>query len=215
MTLQALEIKKKRKMIKAYYFIKSFLPLLLSHHPQCGDFESHTLKFKKYRLCIGCFIGYPSAFLGIILLGLLHVSIFISSEFLFSIGFIFISFFFLSPLGLIKNKLLKVFQKSIIGIGSSFVYWGIRLLLVPRSTKYLLFAIIFGIILTFLNLYHTLGFLKTCQKCKTPFNWAICDGFKDIRENLVKYGLRNYLDPMRKFSFRILEKRKVKIANSN
>jgi len=48
--------------------LKSFFPLFLSHHPECKHFKGHTIKVGKVRLCIGCFIGYPSAILGIFLI---------------------------------------------------------------------------------------------------------------------------------------------------
>jgi len=41
--------------------------LLLSHHPLCEKFESHTFKVGKYHLCKGCFLGYPTAVIVILL----------------------------------------------------------------------------------------------------------------------------------------------------
>jgi hypothetical protein len=215
MAYQVLKCKKKKKLQLIFNVIKSFLPLILSHHPNCGDFKTHTIKIKGYQFCIGCFVGYPSALIGMGLIGLSYLPLILSSEAFFIIGAILIFSFILSPLGIIRSKPIKIIQKFTIGMGASFTYWGIRLLTIPRTDKYVLFLLIFGPLVSILNLYHTYGFLKTCKKCATPFNWAICDGFKMIRENFARYNLYNYLEPMSEFSQKIEEKRKLKKNTSH
>ena len=67
------EERKRNKISNALLYVISFWPLLLSHHPECEKFKNHTLNIGKIRFCIGCFIGYPIAILGMFLIPILRI----------------------------------------------------------------------------------------------------------------------------------------------
>ena len=183
----------KSQLLRFFQIIRSFIPLLLSHHPECQKFKDHTLKVGKVRLCIGCFVGYPSTFIGIYVLFLINLIFIISSQFLIIIGIILISAFFLGPIGLITKKTQKIFQKIIIGFGVAFLFWGIYFLPYTPFIRTLSIFFIFGGILSILNFYHGYNFLIKCYHCQVPFNWGRCSGFTSIHKNFEKFGLNNIL----------------------
>jgi len=186
----------------------SFWPLLLSHHPECEKFYNPTINIgKKVRLCIGCFIGYPVAILGIFLLPLFNITSLIPIDYFLLISIILLATFILSPLKLTENKTVKILQKALIGLGSSFLYWYIMTRPNPRIVNIVIFYFSFGAILSILNIYHVLGFILTCYKCETPFLWGSCDGQITIRNNFEKFGLNNIFLTFEEFSNSIKERR--------
>lgn len=196
------------KIKLAFFYFRSFLPLLLSHHPACESFKGHTINIKKIRLCIGCFVGYPTAVLGIILIDLLNLDMIISSEIFLILGIIFISSFFLSLLNLIRNKALKILQKFLIGLGASFLFWGIMLLPNPKILNIWIAFMTLSFLIGLLNIYHTYTFYRNCAKCEIPFDWARCDGLLPIRNNLKKHNLKNVFQSFDIISEHFLAKRK-------
>ena len=94
-------------------------PFLLSHHPDCDKFAiNHTINVGKYRFCIGCFVGYPTAIIGILAFYFLNLVNLLDSLFLLVIALILLATFFLSPLNLTKIKTIKIIQKFLINIYS-------------------------------------------------------------------------------------------------
>ncbi len=204
--------KNRGKLKKLILYGKSFLPFFLSHHPECEKFKNHVIKCGNQGLCIGCFIGYPTAFLAFMIFRILNISNIISSNSIIIISLIFLTTFFLSPLNLIKGKRLKILQKFIIGIGAALLFYWIMELPNSRKTNLLIGFIILNFLLTSLNLYHVYGFLKTCYKCESPFDWGNCTGFCAIRERMEKYNLKNILINLERFSYRLKEKRDHKLS---
>ncbi len=168
---------------------------LLSHHPVCENFDNHTINIGKYRFCIGCYVGYPTAIIGLLLLWILNIffAIFIYSTYLLIISVVLISSFVLSPLNLTKIKIIKIFQKFFIGLGGAFLFWWIWLQNYVFIVKFMYLLVIFGFLLTALNAYHLYGDRKICKKCEYSLNWEICPGFKEIFECFKRYNLRNIL----------------------
>lgn len=204
---------KRSKMIKLFLYIWSFLPLLLSHHPECEEFKDHTLNFKKVKLYIGCFVGYPSTIIGIQVILFFNINFIISSQILIIIGILLMSIILLSPLKQIKKKKQKIVQKIIIGIGGAFLFCGIRRLPNPPNIRFLLLYFTFGGIISVLNLYHAYGFFSHCYQCTVPFNWGKCSGFSSIQNNLEKYDLNNFLLLIQDFSNYIKMRREKKNSN--
>jgi len=185
-------LKRRGKIQNFLLYFKSFLPLILSHHPECERFQGHTIKIGKYGLCIGCFVGYPAAIIGLIIIRILNLGSIIPSIFFFIFGIVFIASFIASPLNLIKTKSIKIIQKIIIGIGSSFLFYWILDLPININFKFNLFLIILWSLLSLFNLHHIYSFYKMCKKCQTPFEWATCSGFNSIKNNLHKYRLNDF-----------------------
>ena len=196
------------KIKNGILYIYSFWPLILSHHPECDKFNNHTINFgKNVRLCIGCFVGYPIAILGMFLLPLFNITSLIPVDYFLPISIVLLATFILSPLKLTKNKTVKIIQKALIGLGSSFLFWYIMTRPNPRIVNIFIFYFSFGAILTILNIYHVLGFILTCYKCETPFLWGSCGGLISIRKNFEKFGLDNFFLSFEEFSNSIKEKR--------
>ncbi len=40
---------------------KPIEPIVLAHHPSCEKFSHHTFTFRGRKLCLGCFVMYPTA----------------------------------------------------------------------------------------------------------------------------------------------------------
>ena len=198
---------KKSNLKGSLLILKSFFPLFLSHHPECNHFSGHTLKVGKVRLCIGCFVGYPSAIFGIFLISVLDLKRFITLQAYLNIGIVFLFLFFLSFTGLTKIKLVKVIQKFLIGIGSSFLFWGIWYQPLSFLERYNIFFTVFGFILSVLNMYHVYGFYTNCNNCDIPFGWYTCEGFKSIRLKFEKYNLGNIFKALENYSKKIIQKR--------
>ena len=211
-----IKVKQRGKLLKFLLYGKSFLPLFLSHHPECEIFgKSHTINIGKFRFCIGCFIGYPAAFIALFLINLLNLSNSIFYQFFLPFSIIFLATFILSPLKLTKNKKIKIIQKTFIGIGAALLYSWIMGLPNPARTNATIAFIILYILITILNIYHAYGFLNACYKCESPFDWGRCPGFKSIRNNMEKYNLFNFLIYLEEFSYKVKEKRENKKKVSN
>ncbi len=191
--MQETNIERSKKELSKFQefklYIKCFKSMILSHHPKCENFEGHTLNIGKYRLCIGCFVGYPSAIIGIFGILFLNLNNNIETTSFFIFGLLFLSTFLWSPLGLTKIKKIKILQKFLIGIGSSMLFWGIWTLSNPFIIKLLIFLGIFGALLLILNLYHAHGFQDNCIKCEYSHKWDVCPGFREIRKCLEKNDL--------------------------
>ena len=191
-------------------YTKCFIPIFLTHHPECEKFKGHTIKCRGKEFCIGCFIGYPTAIIALPILTLVEINKLIPSHFLFLMSIISISTFFLNPLHLTKNKTIKIVQKFLIGFGAALLIIWIMGLPQPRSSNIITVLIVFNILLVLLNLYHAYGILHTCYNCETPFDWGKCSGFCTIRTRMERYNLNNFLLNLEDFSNKIKERRIIK-----
>jgi len=207
--------KKRGTLIKFFLYGKSFIPFLLSHHPECEKFKGHTLNIGRYKLCIGCFIGYPAAFIAILVTPFLNLHNLVPSQILLILGLIFLATFVLSPLNLTKIKSIKIIQKILIGIGAALLFWGIMTSPNPRSTNKIVSLLVIMILISLLNVYHVYGLYHICYKCDTPFDWGKCLGFQTIRDNFKKENLSNFLIKLEDFSNSIKEKREKVDTNNN
>ena len=83
------------KIKRFFLYLRSFGPLFLSHHPECERFKEHTINIGRIKLCIGCFVGYPTAILGIYMLSFLNYIQDVSPHFLILLSITFLLTFFL------------------------------------------------------------------------------------------------------------------------
>ena len=103
------KVNQQGKFLKFLLYGKSFLSLLSAHHPECEKFsKSHTINIGKIRFCIGCFVGYPVAFIALFLINFLNLNSSILYSFFLTFSIIFLATFILSPLKLTKNKKIKI-----------------------------------------------------------------------------------------------------------
>jgi len=195
---------------KGFLHFLSFWPLILSHHPECERFKGHTLNFGNVHLCIGCFVGYPTAIIGIFLISSFNISSLIPYQSFLIIGLGLLSTFFLSIINLTKIKVVKIIQKFLMGIGASFLFWWIWYGETSINVRFYTFSYTFSIILGILNFYHVYGFFTTCYKCNTPFAWGSCSGFNFLRAYEDKHDLRNLFVGMDSYTQKVLRKREEK-----
>jgi hypothetical protein len=186
------------KRIKRY--LKAIKPLILSHHPDCEEFEAHAVTVGSKRLCIGCFIGYPTMFISIILIALLNIKQFLPHTWFLYIAVGFSSTFFLSFTALTEIRIIKIIQKILMATGAGFLFWWIFYSARPFIVQLLYFFMIFGILSLILNAYHMYGIYRTCKKCKYHSDWKNCPGFGPLYRFLEENNLPNYLKSMKKHS---------------
>jgi hypothetical protein len=195
------------KIKKFLLYGKSFLPFFLSHHPECESFKEHTLKAGKIKLCIGCFIGYPTAVGTFFLIRIFNFYFLLSTQPFFILSLVLLGTFFLSPLKLTKYKKIKIIQKFLIGIGAAMLINWIMERPYSNIINMRMAFIVFYFLFIILNFYHVYGILGSCYTCETPFNWGRCAGFCNIRVRMEKNRLNNFLIKFENFSNRLLEKR--------
>ncbi len=179
---------------KLKLYLRSIKPLLLSHHPDCENFKEHTFSIGTKKFCIGCFIGYPFAFIGVITIYIINLFLNFSSDLLLIVGLILMSSFILSPLKLTKRKSIKILQKAIFNLGGAFLFWWIFFLPNPFFINFLLFFFIFSFLLLLVNTYHAYSFYRTCKKCEFSLDWENCPGFKKLFEYCNSNNLPNLFD---------------------
>jgi len=152
---------------------------LLSHHPTCKEFEEHTFSLFGKKFCIGCFIGYPSAIIGIIIATeLLQISDDYSKS-VFWVGMAFPSTIFLSFTPLTEKKTIKIIQKVLIGFGAGFLLTFIYYM--PTQNKVLNFVVVFLLATSLnliLNIIHYRNHNKICSQCEYEPQTNKCSGLR-------------------------------------
>jgi hypothetical protein len=178
--------------LKLYF--KGIKPLILSHHPSCEKFKDHTFKIGTKDYCIGCFIGYPFAIIGVITIYILNLYTHLGSNLLFITGLILMSSFILSPLKLTNKRSIKIVQKILFNLGGAFLFWWIFFLPNSFIINFILFFFIFSFLLLLVNAYHAFSFYRTCKKCEFSLDWQNCPGFKTLFEYCHSNNLPNLFD---------------------
>ena len=208
--MEGMNSKKKtlRFQIKRYlYYVRSFFPLFLSHHPECDRFEAHTLKIGKTRLCIGCFVAYPTGLFSLTLFNVLQLDLLLSPLLLLLFSFLFNITLFLSFTKLTEIKIIKVFQKASIAIGVALLLIWIKALPFSRNTQISLSISIIWTYLILFNFKHMFTFLNICYNCPLIFRWGECPGFETMRNYWESHNLMNILLSMEEFSLKMKKKK--------
>ncbi|MHA1797359.1 MAG: hypothetical protein ACTSVY_02830 [Candidatus Helarchaeota archaeon] len=178
---------KKIELIKKIkHFFSQYGSLLLSHHPDCDEYKNHVFKIGKKRFCIGCFIGFPSMFLTILIIFFLGIPNYISHSYLFLIGLILLSSYLLKLIPFMKSVRGRICIRSLFGIGLGFLFWGIFASPLSLAENLIVFIFIFGSFYTFYSTSRVISIHITCHKCKHEHDWKKCPGFKSIRNHEFK-----------------------------
>ncbi|MHA1689461.1 MAG: hypothetical protein ACTSYC_10945 [Promethearchaeota archaeon] len=202
--------KEKKNGIKnLFLYLLSFIPILISHHPECERFKAHVFNCKGIKLCVGCFIAYPTGSLALTLFFFINLDKILPPYLLLSLAFVFNASTLLSLTRLTRNRLVKSVQKGAIATGVAFLLIWIKAipLSVPISTKISLSVIIIVIFLGLYNFKHVFTFLNTCYSCPFIFQWWRCPGFISIRKKWEQHGLTNLFASMEGFSMRMKERK--------
>jgi hypothetical protein len=115
----------KEKTDKQQPLFRKIRSILLNHHPEREKFKNHTIKLVSCHFCIGCFVGYPTAIIGILLFRIFEFYALFNPNTLLLLGTAFLLFLLLSPLNLTNQNVVKIFQKLCIALGSIFLFWWI------------------------------------------------------------------------------------------
>ena len=143
-------------------------PMILSHHPSCLRYKDHTINIGKIKLCIGCFVGYPTTILTFIICYFMIIPNLDITWWLYLIGGILFSMNLLSLTNLTDKKRLKIFQKASIGIGAGIILALSLKFLSQYSSILQAFLMYLGVIILIipLGLLHYRTFKYTCRDCK-------------------------------------------------
>ncbi len=159
--------------------IKKYKYYIFAHHPKCENFNNDTFRIRSTEFCIGCFIGYPSALIGIFIgyyaffLPKLNPYILIAAQFLM------ISTIFLSFTSLTEKKVVKIFQKLFVGLGSG-IFIGTTYFLFPggQTTKIIVTVFIILFLNAPIQVLHYRNMNKICDGCEYQPIWNQCPGLE-------------------------------------
>lgn len=155
-------------------------PFLLAHHPSCDTFSNHTLNIRGWKLCLGCFVIYPSAIISLALLFFLQD--------LHSIDYLMAFYIALAMFGI--NSIRKIIYKDnlpksvqvvfrvILGISLASMLYSIWL--APQPEQYYLIALFLAIAIGY-NIFNSKKMLKTCKECDQYQNFPKCEGLNNIK----------------------------------
>ena len=154
-----------------------FRPILFAHHPSCKYFTKHTLNIKNLRFCIGCFIGYPSALVSLLLFHNLYFSKYEATPLFIIIGILCFLPIFLSLTNITKIKPIKIGQKFSVGIGSGMIIAYLLAVVAPSSilSGFFWFFGIISILLAPVGYLHYRTMTAACANCPDQWNPVICD----------------------------------------
>ncbi len=206
-TNRNVKLKRTQKIRNIFGYVVSFSSFFLSHHPECERFKGHTQDVRNIRLCLGCFFGYPAAIGVLIFHKIFNIYSLISPLNLFILGVAFISTFFLSLLKLTNIKGIKIIQKILMGMGSSFVILWIFQLPNPKNVNLFFAVITINLLLLGFGMYHVYGIWSKCFNCNTPFDWGYCPGFRSAIRNFEKRNLPNFLINFHEYSTFLINRR--------
>ncbi len=168
-----------------------------SHHPPCYRFRNHTVKVGKYRYCIGCYVGYTSGVLGLILAIVLQYAIsgvYLNPYVFLGIGLAFWSAQLLSLISASEIHAVKITQKALIGFGGAWVVF-FTFLIIPSHivVKIIVALIVMSVLLLPVKILHVRKTRDICKNCKWYKNDSVCpDRFKPERIYSEKDIRKNY-----------------------
>lgn len=167
-------------------FFRAIKPIVWSHHPLCEEYKDHTLRILGKDICIGCFVGYTSAIIFLLIGSLTGLFSTLTQQLLWRYGWLFSAGFLFSLFRLTKYKPLKIFSKILIGMGLAFFL--VAIWVYPWIIGVKILAIFLFLQMTFIiiNLVRALDMYHTCKKCAFKADWDHCPGMGIIMQNLNK-----------------------------
>ncbi len=170
---------KKEKKTGILHILKKYKYYIFAHHPKCDKFNNDTFRIGSTEFCIGCFIGYPSALIGIFIgyfaffLPKFNPIILIAGSFLMMCTIL------LSFTTLTEIKVVKIFQKFFVGLGSG-IFIGTAYFIIPGGHLLKIFATLLSILLLNfpIQVLHYRNMNKKCDACEYEPGWNQCLGFQ-------------------------------------
>jgi len=183
---EEVQVTKMKLGTKIKLALQAIKPIITSHHPLCEQYSDHSFHLFGRDWCIGCYIGYPSGVLMLLvgyLTGLFQ-SLDIST--LFIIGASLMGSYILSIVGLTKIRWIKITSKIPLGAGAAFL---IAALLNFSSLIWLgvlLSFLLIQAILIVINVKRAVEMKKTCAECEYESDHNNCPGMHPVMEKLNK-----------------------------
>lgn len=165
----------------------SLKPILFSHHPLCERFKNHSFNFLGQKFCIGCFIGYPSSII-MLVLGYLGIFSFFNTSTLWISGFILYTIYIIYSISSSEKIIHKILSKIFIGTGTAFIVAGIFSLQLQFWAKLTICFVLITTILIFLTWKRLRYMKKTCKECEYESDQNNCPGMGIINKNLSNIG---------------------------
>ena len=155
------------------YFKKN--PFLLAHHPSCESFSDHTLNFRGWRLCMGCFVIYPSAIVSLIVIYVLSNIFTFDYLAMFAGSVIFFTINLIRKLVFRDNlqKRAQIVFRVILGISLALILTAIWL--APQAQRLHVILLFLAIAIGY-NVFNGKKYLGTCKKCSRYPDFPKCEG---------------------------------------
>jgi hypothetical protein len=182
------------KKIADFFYVMR--PIMLSHHPICEEYNDHSFRMFGRDFCIGCFIGYPSAIIALIIGYLSGLFFLFNGTILLLIGIVFNLSYLLSIFGLTKRKPIKIVSKILIGIGSAFVIAAIMTIPLLIYLRLFIVLIFTQIVTAIMGLKRQKEMNKICNACEYQNNRNICPGMGVIQQNMKRLGFIDRKKPL-------------------
>lgn len=154
---------------------KPIEPIVLAHHPSCKNFSHHTFTFRGRRLCLGCFVMYPTAAIALAALFIIdrlyqldYFALLLTSVILFGINTI-------RKIAL-KDRVPQwghVFFRIALGIALALALMSIYRAPGDMFLPVAAFVIIVAVIYNIFNGFHN---INICKKCSQYPMFPHCDG---------------------------------------
>lgn len=158
-------------------YLKIFLPLLISHHPNCIKFSNHVFNVGTKKLCLSCMTIYPTIVSSFIIFSLaLTQTIF---WILLTIGVIMMFPKIYTSIVDIPRREIKIITNIFFGLGISLFVLGIFESPFGLILN-MVFFVLFLIVISQLSYQRLKKIIKTCDSCDYHRNWSKCPGFSEI-----------------------------------
>ena len=150
-------------------------PFLLAHHPSCDKFSHHTFSITDWRLCLGCFVIYPTAVISLIILYLGSQFYIYDYYWLFSAAIVFFC------LNLLRKSLFRdevrqsihVISRMMLGISLALIL--VSIWLAPKPQNIIILTLLLTVAIGY-NLLNGRKYLKTCKTCSQYDKFPRCEG---------------------------------------
>ena len=180
------ETSPKNWLRKIRLFFRALKPIITSHHPLCEYYDGHTFKLLGRKFCIGCYVGYPSAIIMLIIGYSTQLFSLIPSSILFLFGAILYLSIFLSIFGLTKKKSIKILSKICLGMGTTFIIAWIFSYSTFLWLKILQAFLFVQAILGLMTIKRKKEMDRICEKCPWNRDWNNCPGMRQVSSQLKR-----------------------------
>jgi hypothetical protein len=173
-----------RERVKQIF--QAIKPIITSHHPKCEQYKDHTFHLFGRDWCIGCYIGYPSGILMLIIGFSTGLFSSLSSRTLWIIGGSLMCSYLLSIVGLTKIRWIKIVSKIPLGVGVAFIIGALFSYDVKFWFSFLLSFLLVQFFITVINVKRAIEMKKTCAVCEYESDHNNCPGMHPVMEKLNK-----------------------------